>query len=95
MLSAVPTGLSIPASLPTDKSVDYFHLSLRDKIHICKNVGMHPTVIIYYFLPNGKGKMDDDNRLTGYIPAVGPIMINPVLRKIKTCRDALAGRLYG
>ena len=44
MLSAVPTGLEIPASVPTDKSVGYFHLSLRDKMHIYRKVGMHPAV---------------------------------------------------
>ncbi|MBF8278155.1 MAG: hypothetical protein HW390_3228 [Candidatus Brocadiaceae bacterium] len=27
---------------PTDKSVGYFHLSLRDKMCICKNLEMHP-----------------------------------------------------
>ena len=43
MLSAVPTGLAILATVPTDKSVGYFHLSLRDKIPIYKKVGMHPT----------------------------------------------------
>ncbi len=41
MLSAVPTGLEILTSVPTDKSVGYFHLSLRDKMHIRKEVGMH------------------------------------------------------
>ncbi|MBF8278330.1 MAG: hypothetical protein HW390_3403 [Candidatus Brocadiaceae bacterium] len=47
MQSAVPTGLKILASGPTDKSVSYFHLSLWDKMLICKNVGMHPDV--FYF----------------------------------------------
>ncbi|MEK6729397.1 MAG: hypothetical protein AABY76_05170 [Planctomycetota bacterium] len=42
MQSAVPTGLKILPSDPTDKSMGYFHLSLRDKMHIYKNVGMHP-----------------------------------------------------
>jgi len=42
MLSAVPTGLAILTTVPTDKSVGYFHLSLRDKIPIYKKVGMHP-----------------------------------------------------
>jgi hypothetical protein len=44
MPSAVPTGLIIPAYSPTDKSVGYFHLSLRDKTQIYKNLGMHPVV---------------------------------------------------
>ena len=46
MLSAVPTGLEFLASDPTDKPVGYFHLSLRDKMHIYKKVGMHPSVFI-------------------------------------------------
>ena len=42
ILLAIPAGLKILASAPTDKSVGYFHLSLRDKMHICKKVGMYP-----------------------------------------------------
>ncbi len=47
MLSAVPTGLAILATVPTDKSVGYFHLSLRDKIPIYKKVGMHPPFPVW------------------------------------------------
>ena len=41
MLSAVPTGLAILDTVPTDKSVGCFHLPLWDKIPIYKKVGMH------------------------------------------------------
>ena len=44
-LSAVPTGLEILTSVPTDKSVGYFHLSLRDKMHIYK-LGISATFYI-------------------------------------------------
>ncbi len=30
------------SSVPTDESVGYFHLSLRDKMHIYKKAGMYP-----------------------------------------------------
>ncbi|MEK7698918.1 MAG: hypothetical protein AAB332_00795 [Planctomycetota bacterium] len=42
--SVVPTGLKILAYSPTDKSVGYFHLSLRDKTQICKKSGMLPIL---------------------------------------------------
>ncbi len=36
----VPMGLKTLAAGPTDKSVGYFHLSLRDKEQIHKKLGM-------------------------------------------------------
>ena len=44
-MSVVPTGLEIVDTVPTDKSVGYFHLSLRDKMHVYKKMGMHPQLI--------------------------------------------------
>ncbi|MBF8277677.1 MAG: hypothetical protein HW390_2750 [Candidatus Brocadiaceae bacterium] len=44
MLAAVPTGLKIPASVPIDTSVDYFHLFLRNKMQIYNNPEMHPAI---------------------------------------------------
>ncbi len=42
MHSVVPTGRKILAAGPTDKSVGCFHLSLRNKEQICKNLGVLP-----------------------------------------------------
>ncbi len=44
--SAVPTGLKNPFPDPTDKSVGYFHLSLRDKTQICKKTEMIPLELL-------------------------------------------------
>ena len=60
MQSAVPTGLKILPSGPTDKSVGYFHLSLRDKMHIYKKMGMNPIEqqagsLRYYSHFDGRG----------------------------------------
>ncbi len=50
MLSTVPTGLTIRPTVPTDKSVDYFHLSLLDKMHIRKKVEIPPSLPKIFYI---------------------------------------------
>ena len=57
-LSAVPTGREILTSVPTDKSVGYFHLSLRDKTHIYKlGLLQRPLFVAQTFRFDGCGSL--------------------------------------